>query len=50
MEAAEMTTPQLVRELVKIKQADARGEHVTSEQHARLGAVVTELRSRSVLD
>lgn len=47
---AEQTTPALVRELVESKCADARGEQVTQERHARLGLIVDELRSRHVLD
>lgn len=46
----EMSTPQLVREFTAIKCADARGERATAIQHARLGLVVNELRSRGVLD
>lgn len=49
-ETGEMTTPELVREFVAIKQADARGEVYTRVRHERLGQVVTELRMRGVLD
>lgn len=50
MDAADMSTPALVREFTAIKCADARGEVTTDERHARLGEVVTELRRRNVLD
>jgi hypothetical protein len=45
-----MTTPELVREFVERKMSNARGEVPTARQHARLGAVVTELRARGVLN
>ena len=47
---ADQTTPELVREFVDIKCADARGELTTRVRHDRLSAVVDELRSRNVLD
>jgi hypothetical protein len=46
----DMTTPQLVREFVSHKTADARGRLATAEEHARLGSIVDELRTRGVLD
>lgn len=45
-----MTTPQLVREFVEIKCSGARGERTTARQHARLGYIVDELRTRGALD
>lgn len=44
------STPALVRALVRIKQADARGERLTAADLAELDATVRELRARGVLD
>jgi hypothetical protein len=46
----ELTTPALVRELVRIKQADVLVVRPTVEQHARLRVICDELRKRGVLD
>lgn len=49
-DVTEMRTPQLVREFVDNRTAWARGETCTAAQHSRHQHVVTELRSRGVLD
>jgi hypothetical protein len=48
--AEDMTTPQLVREFVDNRTAWARGDECNWSQHDRHQSVVTELRSRGVLD
>ena len=46
--ASEMSTPELLREYVEIKIADARGEEISYDTHMRLTAIVIQLRKRSV--
>lgn len=54
MVPSEMSTPELVRELIAIKQQDVRnafkGVDGSSAERSRLYAVVDELRNRGVLD
>lgn len=47
---SDRTTPQLVRELISLKMADARGDCFGIIEHNRLTAVCNELRRRGVLD
>lgn len=50
-DVTEMTTSRLVTEFARIKGApDPLTDHRRNVQHVRLGRVVTELRSRGVLD
>lgn len=46
----DMFPSQLVHEFVQFKVADALGGRPTRRDHARLDAIVKELRSRNILD